>query len=160
MLPAAWRRAIPERPTAPHAPRRRQNRPSRRARPHRPGQPDRSARPKHPDLRARKSRVPPPRAPGNTMARSDRGSRVSSSITGAGSSSDSVLLDEAPVDVEAEAGFVTEVQMAVVQLRMLAEQAEIERVAVGAAVRLDAEHAARQREAGGRGSPARCAAPP
>src|SRR5712691_6694304 len=57
-----------------------------------------------------------------------------------------IALDESPIGVEPEAGLVADVDVAVAQLGVLAEEAIGERVAVAPAMRLDPEGAARQGE--------------
>src|ERR1700724_413169 len=55
-----------------------------------------------------------------------------------------VSLNELPIRLEAETGLVAEMQMAVAQFGVLLEQPVGERVAAGAAMRLDPKGAARQ----------------
>src|SRR4029077_1495957 len=57
-----------------------------------------------------------------------------------------VPLDEFPIRIEAEAGLVADLDVAVAQFGVLAEEAVGERVGLAPAMRLDAKGAARQRE--------------
>jgi hypothetical protein len=57
-----------------------------------------------------------------------------------------MLLDEIPVDLESKAGLVGDREVAVMQMRMLGEEPVMQRVGLAAAMRLDAERAARRRQ--------------
>src|SRR5258708_39370229 len=74
------------------------------------------------------------------------GRRRSSAKRPAFSSFGGIFRDEIPIDYEAKAGLIAYNKLPVVQMRVLAEQAEMQRVGFRTAMRLDPKGAARHRQ--------------